>query len=429
MPISFADSLSGLTSEASAIAAVSENLANLNTTGYKDETVSFQDLVNQSLSGFTNATSISGSTFANTTVDFTQGTLEQTGGAFDAAIQGGGFFVLTDPSTGQQLFTRQGNFQVDANGDLVTAAGQYVQGWNFPNGIQDTNGVTSNIQVPTSLSAASVPTTTFSLEANLDANAAVNTTFSSPIKIYDALGNSHILTVDWTETAPNTWSYSISLPAADGTLGDAANPAPITGSLTFDGNGNLLSPAAGAAGASISIPITLADGANIGTGGSAGPPAVPGSVTWGLYDSSGNPTITQDASASANLSTTQDGSQSGTLTGVNIGTNGALIANFSNGTTETVAQIALASVLNPDTMTQLSNNTFVPTGATATPAIGMPSTASRGSVTGGSLETSTVDIATEFTNLLQYERGYQANSKAVTTEDEVIQATLALITA
>lgn len=428
MAISFADSLSGLTSEAAAINAVSENLANLNTTGYKDETVSFQDLVNQSLSEFTNATSISGSTFANTNVDFTQGTLVQTGGAFDAAIQGGGFFVLADPQNGQQLFTRQGNFQVDASGDLVTASGQYVQGWNFPDGIQDTNGVTTNIQVPTSLSAASVPTTTFSLEANLDANAAVNTEFSSPIKIYDALGNSHILTVDWQETAPNTWTYTVTLPAADGTLGDAANPAPITGTLTFDGNGNLLSPASTDAGASIAIPITLADGANIGSGGSAGPPAVPGVVTWNLYNGS-SATISQTATASENLSTTQDGSQSGTLTGVNIGANGVLIANFSNGTTETVAQIALASVLNPDTMTQLSNNTFVPTGATATPAIGLPSTASRGSVTGGSLETSTVDIATEFTSLLQYERGYQANSKAVTTEDDVIQATLALITA
>jgi flagellar hook protein FlgE len=427
MAISFADSLSGLTSEAAAINAVSENLANLNTTGYKDEIVSFSDLVNQSLSGFNNASSISGSTYAHTTVNFTQGTPLPTGGEFDAAIEGGGFFVLNDPVTGQQSFTRQGNFQVDANGNLMTSAGEHVEGWNFPNGIQDTNGVTSDIKVPVSLSAASVPTTTFSIQANLNANAPVNSTFSSPIKIYDALGNSHILTVNWTETAAGTWSYAVDLPAADGTLGDAANPAPITGQLTFDGNGNLLTPAAGDAAASVVIPITLTDGANIGTGAAVGPPAVPGVVTWNLYDGNAA-TISQTATASENLSTTQDGSQSGTLTGINIGANGALIANFSNGTTETVAQIALASVLNPDSMTQLSNNTFVPTGGTATPAIGMPSTASRGSVTGGSLEGSTVDIATEFTNLLQFERGYQANSKAVTTEDQVIQATLALIT-
>lgn len=427
MSISFADSLSGLTSEAAAINVVSENLANLNTTGYKDEQVSFSDLVNQSLSGFANATAVSGSTYAHTNVNFTQGTLLTTGNAFDAAIDGGGFFVLHDMSTGQQLFTRQGNFQVDANGYLITANGEHVEGWNFPNGIQDTNGVTTDIQVPVSLSSASVPTTTFSIQANLNANAPVNATFTSPIKIYDALGNSHILSVNWQETAANTWTYTVDLPPADGTLGDAANPAPITGQLTFDGNGNLLTPAPGDPTASVTIPITLTDGANIGTGGSAGPPVVPGVVTWNLYNGA-SATISQTATASENLSTSQDGSQSGTLTGVNIGPNGGLIAKFSNGTTETVAQIALASVLNPDTMTQLSNNTFVPTGATATPAIGMPSTASRGSVTGGSLETSTVDIATEFTNLLQFERGYQANSKAVTTEDQVIQATLALIT-
>lgn len=427
MSISFADSLSGLTSDATAINVVSENLANLNTTGYMDQQVSFQDLVNQSLSGFSNATSISGSTVAQTATSFTQGTLETTGGAFDAAIQGGGFFVLQDPNTNQQLFTRQGNFQVNAAGDLMTSSGQNVEGWNSVDGAVDTNGVVSNIVVPTSLSSASVPTTQFTLTSNLDANAAVGATFSSPIQVYDALGNAHTLTVTYTEQAPSSWTYSISLPAGDGTLGDAANPSPITGTLTFDGNGNLLSPAAGAAGSSIPIPITLNDGANIGSGASAGPPPVPGTVTWNLYNSSGAPTITQDASASANLSSSQDGSQAGTLTGVNIGNDGALIANFSNGTTETVGQIALASILNPDSMIELSGNAFAATGATATPAIGTPSTASRGSITGGSLETSTVDIATEFTNLLQYERGYQANSKVITTEDQVIQSTLDLI--
>jgi flagellar hook protein FlgE len=112
MSIAFSNALSGLTADATAINVVSENLANLNTTGYKDEQVSFEDLVNQSLSGFSNVTSISGSTIARTNQEFTQGTLQTTGGAFDAAIQGGGFFVLRDPS-GQQLFTRQGNMLKD----------------------------------------------------------------------------------------------------------------------------------------------------------------------------------------------------------------------------------------------------------------------------------------------------------------------------
>jgi flagellar hook protein FlgE len=268
-----------------------------------------------------------------------------------------------------------------------------------------------------------VATTQFTLGVNLDSNAAVGSpdaTFSSPVQVYDAEGKAHTLTVTYTETAANTWSYAVTIPSAD--VGGTGTPTALGsgGTLTFDGNGNLLSPAPGAGSGSIQIPLTLADGANIGN--------PPGTLTWNLYDSAGNPAISQNAQASTNLSNTQDGSQAGSLVGVDIGTNGQLTANFSNGTTEAVGQIALASVLNPQTMQQLDGNSFAVTGATAVPVIGTPSTGARGSISGGSLETSTVDIATEFTNLLQYERGYQANSKVITTEDQVIQTTLALIT-
>ena len=422
MSIAFSNALSGLTADATAINVVSENLANLNTTGYKDEQVSFEDLVNQSLSGFSNVNSISGSTIARTNQEFTQGTLQTTGGAFDAAIQGGGFFVLRDTS-GQQLFTRQGNFQVTSTGEVMTSSGQHVEGWNAVNGVLSTNGVTSDLVVPASLSSIPVATTQFSLTANLNANAAVGSpdaTFSSPVQIYDAEGNAHTLTVTYTETAPNTWSYAVTIPSAD--VGGTGTTTTLGsgGTLTFDGNGKLQSPAPGAGSGDIQIPLTLANGANIGN--------PTGTLTWNLYDAAGNPTISQNTQASTNLSNTQDGSQSGSLVGVSIGTGGQLTANFSNGTTQAVGQIALATVLNPETMQQLDGNSFAVTGATAAPVIGTPSTGARGSISGGSLETSTVDIATEFTNLLQYERGYQANSKVVTTEDQVIQTTLALIT-
>jgi flagellar hook protein FlgE len=422
MSIAFSNALSGLTADATAINVVSENLANLNTTGYKDEQVSFEDLVNQSLSGFSNVTSISGSTIARTSQEFTQGTLQTTGNAFDAAIQGGGFFVLRDDS-GQQLFTRQGNFQVTSTGEVMTSSGQHVEGWNAVNGVLSTNGVTSDLVVPATLSSTPVATTQFSLNVNLDANATVGSpsgTFSSPMQVYDAEGNAHTLTVTYTETSPNNWSYAITIPAVD--VG-ATGPDVALGSggtLTFDGNGNLVSPPPGSGTGSVQIPLTLANGANIGN--------PTGTLTWNLYDAAGKPTISQNAQASTNLSNTQDGSQAGSLVGVDIGANGQVIANFSNGTTQAVGQIALASVLNPETMQQLDGNSFAVTGATATPVIGTPSTGARGSISGGALETSTVDIATEFTNLLQYERGYQANSKVITTEDQVIQTTLGLIT-
>jgi flagellar hook protein FlgE len=258
-----------------------------------------------------------------------------------------------------------------------------------------------------------VATSAFSLDVNLAGNAAGNATFSSPIQIYDAQGNAHTLTVTYTETAANNWDYAVALPTAD--LGAASSNPLASGTLTFDGNGNLLTPLA--ANGAIAIPVTLANQASIP------------SLTWNLYDASGNPTISQSAQTSTNISFTQNGSAASQLSSMNIGAGGTVVATFSNGTTENVAQIALASVLNPDSMQQVDGNSFAPTGNTAAPVIGMPSTGARGSITGGALETSTVDIATELTNLLTYERGYEANSKVITTEDNIVQDVLTLIPA
>jgi flagellar hook protein FlgE len=416
MSTAFSNALSGLNANALAIDTVSGNLANLNTTGYKDNQVSFNDLLSGSINGQTN-TSVTGSVIAQASTQFNQGSIQTTGQPFDAAIQGGGFFVL-NTSSGQQSYTRAGNFTVDASGHLLGAAGENVQGWNAVDGVLNTTGAASNITLPISGSEQPVATTNFTISANLNANAAVGSTgatFSSPIQIYDAEGTNHTLTVTYTETAANNWSYNVTIPSGDLSSGVGTNTQVASGTLTFDGTGTLTSPAVGAP---VAIPITgLADGAS------------DLNMNWNLYGASGSPTITQFNEASANLSSTQDGTTSGQLTGTSIGANGQISATYSNGSSVVVAQVALASVLNPDSMQNLGNNTFAATAATATPIVGTSSTGSRGQITGGALESSTVDIATEFTNLLTYERGYQANSKVITTEDDITQATVALIQA
>jgi flagellar hook protein FlgE len=411
MPLSFSTSLSGLNSDSNAINDVSQNLANLNTTGYKAEQVSFEDLVNQSLSALSSSLPVSGSTIAKTSQQFSQGTLQTTGGAYDAAIQGGGFFVLSDPSTGAQLFTRDGGFSVNSSGNLVTAAGQNVMGWNAVGGTLSTSGPASAINVPPTLIYPGVATTNMTLSLNLNANAAAGSTFSSPIQVFDAQGVAHTLTVTYTEAAANDWNYQVTIPTTDIPAG--SSPILTSGTLNFDGTGTLIPPTPPTV--AISIPA-LADGASAMN------------INWNLTDAAGNPTITQNNQASTNLGVTQDGSQPAQLASVAIGDNGAVVASFSNGTTESVGQIELASISNPSTMTQLDNGTYAVTTATSTPVFGMPGSGARGTITGGALETSTVDIATEFTNLLQFERGYQANSKVITTEDQVIQTTLSLIT-
>lgn len=415
MSTAFSNALSGLNANSLAIDAVSGNLANLNTSGYKDNQISFNDILSGSIDGQANA-SVGGSVVAQATAQFDQGSIQTTSQPFDAAIQGSGFFVLATPA-GQLTYTRAGNFTEDASGDLLGANGESVQGWNAVNGVLAANGPTSDITLPVGGSEQPVATANFSISANLNAGATVGSadaTFSSPIQVFDAEGTSHTLTVTYTETAADNWSYSVTIPSADLAGGIGATTTLASGTLTFGGTGQLISPLASAG--PIAVPITgLTDG------------ALDMNLNWNLYDGSGTPTITQFSETSANLASTQDGTAPGQLTGTSVGANGQITATYSNGTSDVIAQIALASVLNPDSMQNLGSNTFGTTAATATPIVGTAGTGSRGQISGGALESSTVDIATEFTNLLTYERGYQANSKVITTEDDIMQSTVALI--
>ena len=400
MSTTFSNALSGLNANSKAIDVVSGNLANLNTNGYKVNNVSFQDLINESLGGQFDSHMIGGSTVAQSTRTFTQGAVQTTSQPYDAAIQGNGFFVLQN-TAGQQGFTRSGNFKVDASGHLLTQDGQSVQGWNAANGTLISNGPVSNIVVPIDGLRQPTPTANFTITANLNANAALGSadaTFSTPMPVIDSQGNTHTLTITYSKTAADTWGYKVTIPSADvnGGTGDAITVA--SGNLVFDGTGHLATPAAAAG--SIPIPIKgLSNG------------AADVSVNWNLYDSTGTATLTDFNQASANLGSTQDGTASGQLNQIAIGSNGQILAHYSNGDAIPVAQLALATVLNPDSMSDLGNNTFGVTSSTSLPAIGLPGTGSRGEISGGALESSTVDIAKEFTDLLTYERGYQANSK------------------
>jgi flagellar hook protein FlgE len=419
MSTTFSNALSGLSANALAIDVVSGNLANLSTTGYKANSVSFRDLVNQSLGvavGRSTSANVGGSTVAQATRSFTQGSIQSTSQPFDAAIQGNGFFVVKTAQGGQG-FTRGGNFKVDATGNLLTQSGQFVQGWNAFGGTLNTNGATSNIKLPIAGLRQPSATANISLAANLNSNAVVGSadgTFSSPIPVVDAQGNTHTLTVTYTKTASDVWDYKVTMPSADLTSGGAGPAATLaSGSFTFDGKGHLTTPASTAG--PVALPITgLVNGAADLT------------VNWSIYDANGVATVTQYSQAAANLGSSQDGAPSGQLNNMSIGLNGQILAHYSNGDAIPVAQLAVASVLNPDSMQDLGDNAFGATSATSLPAIGLPGTGSRGQISGGALESSTVDIAKEFTNLLIYQRGYQANSKVITTEDEILQETVAL---
>ncbi|MBZ5596275.1 MAG: flagellar hook protein FlgE [Acidobacteriia bacterium] len=419
---SFTTALTGLTAAELGVDVVGNNLANLNTTGFKASTVNFADIVAQSLGLGTSQTAAGLGAQATAVQNFTQGAIQTTNGAFDAAIQGDGFFIVRDPS-GLVNYTRAGNFEVDANGNLVTQAGQSVQGWVANNGVLNTNGAIANIVIPSGALRQPTATTNMSINMNLDASATLATpqaNFSTAVQVVDSLGTTHVLTVNFSKTAANTWSYNVTLPGEDVTAGTAGTPFPVAsaaGSLTFDATGKLITPAPPPPATNGLVPVTIA-GLKDGAADLA--------INWSLYSALGQPDITQYAQPSATASNHQDGLVAAELVHVTMTNGGEIIAQYSNGQQNTIAQIALASISNPDTLVSEGQNNFQIGPGTAPPAIGTPQTGGRGQVLGGSLESSTVDIATEFTRLIVMQRSYEANAKVITTTDTLTQDTINL---
>jgi flagellar hook protein FlgE len=405
----FSTALSGLLSNSTALNVVGDNLANLNTNGFKSNSVQFLDLVNEANSNLQLGAGV-GSTITNRS--FAQGSLQTTGGSLDAAVSGNGFFIVKD-TAGNTLYTRDGSFTVDQNGFLASnGSGALIQGWTAVNGVLNASGAVGNISLSALQSLQPVPTANFTLSANLDAGTATNGTFSTPIQIEDSLGQAHTVTATFTKTGDNAWSYTVTMPGEDVSGGKAGTPSQLgTGNITFDATGKLTSPAAPGV-VALKSTGTLADG------------AAALAINWNLFDSSSNPTLTQFAQTSASSGTTQDGQQAAELTGVSIQTGGNLVASYSNGKQITVAQIALAAIQNPDSLQAASNNNYTLGAGTITPSVGAAGTANRGGIVGGSLEASNVDMATQFTNLIVFQRGYQANSKVLTAEDQIEQTLL-----
>ncbi len=414
MITSFSTALSALSAHSTAIDVVGNNLANLNTPGFKTSVVSFHDLVTQSLGAGLGETQVGFGVGRPVTLrSFSQGAIQTTAGPMDAAIQGDGFFVVKTAGGGL-AYTRGGNLQVDLSGVLTTSTGQKLQGWSQTgaNGSVDTNTPIGDIVVPVGSLKAPIATTGVSLDLNLNAAATAGPppdTFSTSVEVIDSLGQSHTVTFSFTKSATvNQWSYSVTVPNADLT----SPYTPVTGNLTFDSNGKLTSPTA--TDAPPSVPITgLLDGASDMT------------INWSLFDGA-RARVSQFTQPSAVSALTQDGSPTASLVRVGLADGGKVLAQYSNGQQVVVGQLAMAMVRNPESMIAAGDNNFVLSARSALPAIGLPGTGGRGTVLGGAVEGSTVDIAREFTNLIVLQRGYQANSRVITTADELSQETINL---
>jgi flagellar hook protein FlgE len=403
---SFATALTGLESNNTALNTIANNLANMNTVGYKDQTDQFSTLFYQQLNGGPNGgVQVGvGTQIATTETDFSDGSPTATAQSTDMALQGNGFFVIND--NGQQELTRAGDFVLSNSGALQTTSGASVMGYPAANGSISLGSGVQPIILPLGQSLPATPTSSMNIQANLDASAGVGTAVPAPVTLYDSLGTAHQATVTFTKTAANTWNYSVALPS-----GEAAGSSGTTGTLTFDGAGNLINPTGTISG------ITFT-GMNDG--------AQDMNFSWNLSGAAGS-SITQSTSASNIAGTTADGYASGTYQGFSVDGNGIVDANFSNGQKEIIGQVAVATVANQQGLQATNNTSYQATLASGAAVIGTAGTAGRGTIEGDALESSNVDVSTEFSALIVAQRAFEANSKSITTFDQATQEAINMI--
>lgn len=401
--------LSGLIASQDQLSSVSNNLANLDTVGFKDQTVSFSDLFAQS--SLTNASNDPietglGVAAAQTNSNFTDGGISSTGIASNMALSGNGFFVVQG-TTGAASYTRAGDFTVNAAGFLTAPSGEQVLGYSATNGVISTTGTLQPLKVALGSVIPATATSQFQISANLNSSSPTGTTFASTTPIYDSLGAQHVLTVNYTKTASNTWSFSVNIPTGDT---GAASSQVASGTLTFDSSGNLTAPAG-------AVPITIptfTDG------------AAAMNLSWSIRNANGAGTITQTDLGSS-TSSTQNGQGSGTLTSYAIQADGTIEGSYSNGQTDALGQVAIASFPNTQGLLRTGNNDYQATPGSGSASIGVAGTGGRGVLTGGSVEASNVDVAAEFSKLIVAQQAYSANAKTITTFQQVSQATIAMI--
>lgn len=433
---SFFIPLTGLESDSTALNTIANDLSNMNTTAFKAQSTNFSDLFYQQVGSTGAGDPIqvgAGVQVAGNETSYTQGSINSTGNNTDVALNGNGFFVV-NTGNGSYEYTRAGDFSLDTNGNLVTSNGLSVMGYPAVAGVVDTNSPLTAINIPVGQVQEPQATTTMGMTANLDSDSGAGTQFPGQVTVYDSLGEPHIATVTYEQTADNTWSYSVALPAADySTSGSNVAPAAITGTLTFDQNGNLTQvEPTGASGPSTvgtakgdvsSIALNFNPAAtNVLADGAAGL-----SMQWNLLGASGTPTISQVDTASAVASTTQNGYASGQYQSFSIGSDGTVTVSYSNGQQQNVGQLALANVTNLQGLQLLGNGDYATTLASGTASVGASGSAGLATMQDAALEASNVNISSEFSDLIIAQRAFEASAKSVTTFDTVTQDTINMV--
>lgn len=416
--------VSGLSAQSSAMATVADNITNINTVGYKGVEAQFRTLVTdgRAKSNY----SAGGVAAAPIAMVSKQGLLQASGSSTDIAIDGGGFFVTKTGAdgSGDVAFTRAGNFRPDEEGFLRNASGLYLYGWRLdPSGdftntgnlnslepvrVSDLTGTaspTSRIQARINLQS-STETYTGAYTAGDLADGTVEPNFTRSFDVYDSQGSAHRVTMAFLKTGPNTWqAETYSDPASDVT---AAGGLLASGEVSFNPDGSL--DRAGSTG-NFFDPLTPTWTNNAAS--------VPIQLSLGSDD--GIDGLTQFGPESSLISSNVDGGMLGNLSSVEITKEGTVNAIFEDGSTRAVFQLPIATFQNPDGLTRMSGNAYMPSRASGGYTLNTPGALGAGAIAANSLEASTVDLAGEFTNMIRFQRAYSASSKIITTVDDMLR--------
>lgn len=402
----FQQGLSGLNAASKSLDVIGNNVSNANTVGFKESQAQFADVYANSLTGAGASQIGIGTKLAQVAQQFTQGNITASNNPLDVAINGGGFFRMSN--NGTVTYARNGQFQLDKSGYIVNATGARLTGYTAnASGVLST-GAPADLNINT---ADLTPKTSTAVDAvlNLDSGSTIPTTTpfnmadptsynsSTAVSVYDSLGNAHTLQTFYVKTAPNAWDVYAS---NDGVpIGYVPPAAPVkVGSLAFATDGSLV-PAA-----PFAVPIT------VGTGATS-----PFTVN---VDYTGTSQYGSPFSVNA---LKQDGYTSGRLAGFNISGDGTIVGRYTNGQSATLGQVVLANFTNPNGLQALGNNLWTDTAASGPALVGTPNTGSLGVLQSSAVEDSNVDLTAELVNMITAQRNYQANAQTIKTQDQVMQ--------
>lgn len=409
--MAFSQAVSGLNAAATNLDVIGNNIANSATYGFKSGSVSFADMFAGSKVGL-------GVKVAGVTQNFSDGTTTGTGRGLDVAISQNGFFRLVD-SSGSVFYSRNGQFKLDENRNLVNMQGLQLTGYPAtgtpPTIQQGANPV--GLSIPNTLMAAK-STTTASQQINLNSTDKVPTTTpfdptksdsynkKGTVTVFDSQGNAHGMDLYYVKTADNTWQVFTKDSSVAGSTASSA------GFMRFDNNGSLLGITANAADP-IPNPNTLPSGITVTTGTSNG--AQPATFALSFQNS-----MQQNTGANNIVATNQNGYKPGDLVSYQINDDGTVVGNYSNEQTQLLGQIVLSNFANPEGLSSQGDNVWTATNSSGVALLGLAGTDNFGTLTSGALESSNVDLSKELVNMIVAQRNYQSNAQTIKTQDQIL---------